>query len=296
MNVVKLSENTLKDFFEFCRTHRYVHDESFLYEEDLEAFEIGDNNPTYLLYDKNKLIGVLSILITEYLLNTNRSRVRIFYCVSGLKAHYELLMNALEPMRGEVKKIQMYVPDTKKNTVKIVKDMGYTYYQTSYVMERPTPEKVVLDVPDGYTLKPIDKEKDVKAYMTIRNEAFKSVRGSEAPISEKIAIERFNEDYVLTDGIQLLWHGEKAIGLVHMIEEIDESGKHSFVAPIAVLPEYHGKGFGTLLLKAGLNITVDNGYDNCMLCVIAENEKALALYTKVGFKTTMSISAYMKEV
>lgn len=292
MIVKKLNEQNLNQFLEFCRIHRYVHDESFLYEEDLEELTISEENPTYLLYDNDKLIGALSIMVTEYYTKSHRCRVRIFYCESGELTHYQMLIAAMEPLPEAIHKLMMYVPDKKEDSIAIVKAMDFEYFQTSYVMERPTKTNVEVTFPEGYVLKPIDKEKDVDAYMTVRNEAFKTVRGSEIPITREMAIERFNEDYVLTDGIQLLWFNEKPIGLIHMIEEIDETGKHSFVAPIAIIPEHQGKGLGVDLLKAGLNIGLNDGYDNCMLCVIAENDKALALYKKVGFDISMSISAY----
>ena len=65
------------------------------------------------------------------------------------------------------------------------------------------------------------------------------------------------------------------------MESESEGGKdYSFVAPLAILPEHQGKGLGSSLLRAGIQIGYDNGYKDCMLTVNGENENALKLYYK----------------
>ncbi len=104
------------------------------------------------------------------------------------------------------------------------------------------------------------------------------------------------DDYLLKDGVQILWQGNEAVGLLRMELEDGPDGRFSFVAPIALLPGHQGKGLGTELLKAGIAICQNNDLNDCMLSVNAENEQALGLYTKVGFTIDEAVSCFQMKL
>ena len=81
-----------------------------------------------------------------------------------------------------------------------------------------------------------------------------------------------------------------------MIRETEESEAYAFVAPIALLPEYQGKGLGLELLKCGIETGYANGLDNAMLVVNSENDKALGLYNKAGFELDMAVQLLRKSM
>ncbi len=56
------------------------------------------------------------------------------------------------------------------------------------------------------------------------------------------------------------------------------------IGPVAVLPSYQGKGLGRVLLRAMLICAHEKSYKSVILSVNADNESALSLYTKEGFK------------
>lgn len=60
--------------------------------------------------------------------------------------------------------------------------------------------------------------------------------------------------------------------------------KHRAEFGISVLEEYWGFGLGKALTKACIQCAKDAGYDQLELNVVAENERALAMYRSVGFK------------
>lgn len=46
MNIELLDPSRIPDFTAYCRAHRTEVDDSFLYDEDLEAFQPSQENPT----------------------------------------------------------------------------------------------------------------------------------------------------------------------------------------------------------------------------------------------------------
>ncbi|MNW68105.1 ribosomal-protein-alanine N-acetyltransferase [compost metagenome] len=64
------------------------------------------------------------------------------------------------------------------------------------------------------------------------------------------------------------------------------------IGPLALLPEYQGKGLGRVLLRAALHLSKNKGYNRSILCVNAENERAQALYTGEGFKQVEAAACY----
>ena len=59
--------------------------------------------------------------------------------------------------------------------------------------------------------------------------------------------------------------------------------KHRAEFGISILKEYWGLGLGKALAKACIQCAREAGYEQLELNVVAENEKALSLYKKLGF-------------
>lgn len=298
MRVEKLQEKYLEGFKDYCKTYGAVHDDSFLYEEDIIKLSVSDDNPTFLLLEEERVIGVLSLLLDEYYLRDSKSRLLIYHCVQTEPKHYKalmefVLMDSAVAKRNDVRKLEMFIPDELTDTTDILNTIGFEYYRTSFVMIRKNEEKVRTDWSEGYQLKPFIKGEDEEVYANVRNIAFKNLAGSAVPMTKDMVIKQSEDNYLLEDGMQVLWYQEhKPVGVVRVMSEIDETGNYSFIAPIAIVPEYQGKGLGRELLKAGIEIGQKNGYDDCMLVVNAENEQALSLYKKTAFKVDLAVSCY----
>lgn len=296
MHVEKLSEARLEAFRAYCYKYRYVHDESFLYDDDIEKFEISDENLTQLLIDSNRIIGVLSIMVGEYFLAGKKARVRIYHCEHTEIEMYKLLLEAALPVDFPIKHIEMFIPDKLNQVQKILNSIGFDKQRTSYVMVRKDKTLVNAKFPAGYHLRPIRKNQDEATYAMIRNEAFKNLSGSQTPITSEMVSIQNEEKGLLEEGMQILWFDEKPVGILRMLKESEDTGDYSFVAPIALLSEYQGKGLGSELLKAGIELGQRNGLVNCMLVVNAENEQALSLYVKNGFEVDMAVNCLTREV
>ena len=60
--------------------------------------------------------------------------------------------------------------------------------------------------------------------------------------------------------------------------------QHRCDVAIALYQEYCGCGIGTAMLQTVLNVAREAGYEQAELEVMAENENAIAMYEKLGFK------------
>ncbi len=301
MEVKKMDHGDLEDFLVYCRTYGSQHDDSYLYPDDLKAFEIGDKNPTYLLYVDEELAGVLSLMIDDYYLGDQKTRVRIFHCQDSRLEYYQALLDEALKDKPDfhqlgIHKIEMFIPERLENTISVLKTLNFDFFRTSYVMVRKNKKPLQAQWPEGYCLKAFEKGKDEKAYLHIRNAAFKNLKGSTVPLTETMVKKLYEDSSLLKDGMQLLYHWDQPVGIIRVIKEIDETGIYSFVAPIALLPDYQGKGLGSNLLRAGVAIGQDNGLDDSMLVVNAENQLALGLYMKTGYELDMAVSCYQRNV
>lgn len=60
--------------------------------------------------------------------------------------------------------------------------------------------------------------------------------------------------------------------------------QHRCEVAIALYKEYWGLGIGKAMLEMVLNVATSLGYEQAELEVVAENESAISLYEKLGFK------------
>lgn len=287
-----LSQDNYEVFKQFCMTYRTVHDESFLYDEDFDDFVIGEDNPTSLLYRDERLVGVCSLIQDDFRLKANSARVRQFYCESETLEDYKSLFGKVLPLNSQVKKIIMFVPTHKKSSRKILEAMGFVIERYAYVMERCDEASLDYQFPEGYELTDYRYGIDDEAYLTVRNTAFASLKGSEIPHTKEQITKYMQPGQILKGGAKILRYAGEPVGIIRVEHENEEGKDYSFIAPIAMMPEHQGKGLGAMLLRVGIQVGVDNGYPDCMLSVNLENENALKLYTKEGFKTTLEVVCY----
>ena len=84
------------------------------------------------------------------------------------------------------------------------------------------------------------------------------------------------EIVALVDGVVAGTAGIEAVGAKHKLKHRAELG-------IAILKEYWGLGLGKALMEACIECAKEAGYTQLELNAVAENERAVALYKKMGF-------------
>ena len=101
-----------------------------------------------------------------------------------------------------------------------------------------------------------------------------------------------------------LWHGN-SLGLHYgfwsedvknrkeaILKENENGEDVAFIEAVGILNSYQGRGLGKNLIRAGLEFSMDSGFNNVMLSVNAENERAADLYVREGFKKEALIICY----
>jgi len=76
----------------------------------------------------------------------------------------------------------------------------------------------------------------------------------------------------------------KIVGFIIAVREKFIRTQHVATIVIGILEEYCGKGIGSLLFQNVINWANENKVKRLELTVIAENQRAMNLYKKVGFK------------
>ncbi|MBQ2610684.1 MAG: GNAT family N-acetyltransferase [Butyrivibrio sp.] len=84
------------------------------------------------------------------------------------------------------------------------------------------------------------------------------------------------EIVAVVDGVVAGTAGIETVGAKYKLKHRAELG-------IAILKEYWGLGLGKALMEACIECAKDAGYTQLELNVVAENERAVSLYKKMGF-------------
>ena len=102
------------------------------------------------------------------------------------------------------------------------------------------------------------------------------------PLGERVLIENYSRKIVENAERVELWFGDRLIGLVCVYCNKPET-KTAFVTSVSVVPNWHKRGVGTLLIERTLIYVRSLGFDQIELEVDCMNNAAVALYKKDGF-------------
>jgi ribosomal protein S18 acetylase RimI-like enzyme len=154
-------------------------------------------------------------------------------------------------------------------------ELGLTYQQSEYHMQRISTEKQPLNQPE-LTLREASLD-DLSILYDLDIACFPK---QAVDMNARL---RFLLDSPNCTIVLALYHGE-VIGKAHIHRR---EGKIS-LSDIAIFPAAQGRGFGSELLAACINNLIDAGKSEIVLDVEANNVGALSLYTRQGFVTTNS--------
>ncbi len=297
MKIETLNTERLADFVDYCKKYRFDHDESFLYDDDLESFKADENNPTYLLVDdENAIVGTASLTIMPYINHSKCGRFRIFHAEKPSAKAYDLMFEAIKQHIIDLDHLYLFIPEAKVEVGAIIQALDFEIYRYSWVLVRDNIEVPAFDFPDGFKLKSLQFNKDEADWCKVRNTAFAALKGSETPTQPE-AITAFKDESEYVDGgLIMLYKEDEPIGIIRMTKEHENDKDYAFIGPLAVMPEYQGMGLGKNLLRAALSFgkTVNLPYG--MLCVNAENDKAADLYLKEGFTKDTVMVCYKYQI
>ncbi|MCM3766745.1 GNAT family N-acetyltransferase [Neobacillus niacini] len=293
MTVEALKHNRVVDFVEYCKKHRLAVDDSFLYDEDLETFEPNADNPTYVITgQQGEIIAAASLIMDEYQKRGKRARFRIFLSEANDKDQYKLLLESLLKHTAGLERVYIFVPLANKLLSEAIKQLDFSVERYAFVMVREDLDVPELNLPDGYSIRNFQPGQDEEVWCEVRNAGFATLKGSETPRTPDMIAKMVSESDYIEGGMKILYHIDKPVGVARGAADEYENAPIMNIGPLAVLPEYQGKGLGRLLLRAALHVAKDKAYKRTILSVNGENERAQALYIREGFKQVEGAVCY----
>jgi mycothiol synthase len=179
----------------------------------------------------------------------------------------------------------VFVREANGEQRECLEDNGFRLFRTSHLLVRPALPVSPVVLPAGVGIRNFRFGEDESVYCSIRNEAFRSLQGSQTPLLPGDVAAMASDGQTLADGIFLLTFEGEPAGVVRTSCDFegDEGEPMLEIGPLAILPRHQGRGFGTLLLRHALAFGVSKGISRAVLSVNAENTPALGLYLREGF-------------
>ena len=297
MKVEALKRDRINDFIEYCKKHRMELDDSFLYEEDLKCFEPNDENPTYIVVDdQDRLIATASLIMDEYNRRGKKGRFRIFHSEHEDIKCYHMLMEAILKHTWGPDKIVVFVPIVNEKLMEFMEGLKFKAERYSYLLVREDLEIPELSLPEDYEIRSFRVGKDEEIWCEVRNASFANLQGNETPVTPEMVAKMVSSEDYIEGGLMILYHKERPVGAVRGAKDEYENSPIMNIGPLAIIPEYQGRGLGRSLLRASLNFAKEKSYERTVLCVNAENERAKALYIQEGFKQVEAVVCYKYEL
>lgn len=292
MKTEKVSTENKGDFIEFCFKHRNSLDDSFLNDEDMEKFSPDEENPTFIVRKDGNVIAAASLIVNEYYRSGGSGRFRIFYSEDEDLSTYSILLSEIVKYVKKIHKIFLFIPLTNSKLLDAIKSLNFIADRYVYILVKEITESQIIDLPDGYSIREFQFDKDEEDWCHIRNTAFSNLKGNSTPITPEMVHKMLDSAEYLKGGMLFLMHNNTPVGIVRGVNEDYEGKPYIDIGPLAILPEYQGKGLGRQLLRAILDFAQKEKYKNAMLCVNADNEGAKELYIKEGFVQAEGVVAY----
>jgi mycothiol synthase len=293
MKIEILKNNRIEDFVKYCRKYRKVIDDSFLYDEDLDKFKPDDENPTFIITNQQgEIAAAASLIIDDYNRRGRKGRFRILHSEIDDINCYSMLMEAILNYTEGLDKLFVFIPLVNVNLIKSIEQLNFKAERYSFILVRENLAVPEFKLPKDYEIKTFRPGIDEETWCSVRNAGFAKLKGCETPMTFDMVINMISSDVNIEGGLKILYHKDKPVGVVRGTKDEYEDSPIMNIGPLAIIPEYQGKGLGRILLRYILNFAEEQSYKRTILCVNAENERAKALYIKEGFKQTEGAVCY----
>lgn len=220
-----------------------------------------------LYYEKNHLLGFLGV----YFFYDDAVEVALLIDPSARRRGIakKLLQDILPLIQtNKFKKIIFSSPEHLNNQWLLA--LGFSYLHCEYYMKRDDLKPML-----GYNQSLVfrtAKADDIPILCALDEVCF--------PKKQTELTERFQ--HLLDDRnyqIFIASQNNQIVGKAHIRWEANEAA----LSDIAVIPALQGKGFGTALIVHCINHALSEGIHHLCLDVETHNQRALSLYTKLGF-------------
>ncbi len=146
------------------------------------------------------------------------------------------------------------------------------------------------ELPEGVSLRPLDRERDPAALHALDAAAFATVAGTE-PETLDAFVEEHLKPHDLDPFLSIVAErGSSPVGFLLTRRWAEESA--GYVDILAVSPSEQGRGLGRALLVAAFNAIAATGLTEAQLGVASDNTNALRLYEGVGMRPRFQLDVY----
>jgi GNAT superfamily N-acetyltransferase len=280
-------------FVRYCREHGAEHDSSYLPES---GFHLTPEQPSYLLWSGSTLIGAASLLLIPRYTGQGVGRFAILHSTLAAAEAYARLLAAIQPHAAGVRKLSLFLPDTRTQTAGFLQGLGFTVERYSHVLRRAPAETIDVTWPEGVALETVGPDDPIGAGQVADciNESFARLAGH-APLTGDDIRASFGEEGYLEGGILLLKQDGRPIGTMTVMREWEDPGTAEVVT-LGVVPARQGGGLGRRLLRHGVDLAARRDFHSVALAVNAENESALRLYLSEGFQPIKTMVCYAMQL
>ncbi|NBG88275.1 GNAT family N-acetyltransferase [Isachenkonia alkalipeptolytica] len=232
-------------------------------------------------YYLGDLVGVFTGMINTQDSRAMNLNVAIHPKVRRRGFGTKLYKEGIRRARGKnIEKLEAYGKNRIPGGVKFLEKQGFSVGLYSWEMEKQLQNsEQIAGKPQGVE-KMVEVTKATpereKAYQVLSQECFNDLSGAGAL------------EEVLKDPSIGMWfldtekgEGEVAGGLA---VQLKSNTKTAYFFDIGIRPKYRGKGMGLWMLQEVEQQLAARGYEKVSLLVAGENEKALRLYQKAGFR------------
>lgn len=153
----------------------------------------------------------------------------------------------------------------------------------------PRPDEVVV------ATRPFRPGQDEEAWLTTNNRAFAS-HAEQGHWELATLLEREGQEWFDPEGFRVLEVDGRIAASCWTKVHTDRDPALGEIYVISVEPEFHGRGWGRALTRAGLDWLASQGLEVGMLYVDAANVAAVALYRSMGFLEHHVDRSYVRTV
>lgn len=293
MKIEALTSEKVESFIAYCKKHKAEIDDSFLYDEDLKGFKPDAENPTYLIMNSiGEVIAAASLMITEYYKRGRSARFRIFHAEPSDDKCYSMLMQALIQHTTGLDKVFLFVPVNHQTLRAHMERLSFEVERYAFLFVRESLEVPEYDLQKDYEIRAFRAGVDEGIWCDVRNAGFARLKGNDTPITPEMVTKLVQSEEHIEGGMMILFHHEKPVGIVRGAADDYEGEPIMNIGPLAILPEYQGKGLGRILLRAVLQFAKKKSYARTILSVNGENEHAKTLYLQEGFRQVEAVACY----
>lgn len=193
--------------------------------------------------------------------------------------------------------VQRWTLDGLRHFIDLYEKAGYRYTRTFYRMLKtldtplsPTP------LPDGYELRPFDRERDGHAVYQAQQEAFRDHWGHTEDVPyEEWAHYRYNALYFNPAMWLIAWKDGEVAGSAICRPFGEDAPGRAWVGTLSVRRPYRKSGLGTALLRQAFYVFQQLGFTEAGLGVDAASKtNAVALYERAGMYVAKHYHNYQK--